>query len=75
MDVDVKAMVEKVIDKAKSDPKFREELQKDPEKAVESVIGIDIPDGSLDKVLEGLKDGDSLEKLGKVSGILNMFKK
>ena len=51
MDVDVKAMIDKVVDKAKSDPKFMEELKKDPEKAIESVIGVDIPDGVADKVL------------------------
>lgn len=71
MAVDVKEMVEKVVDKAKSDPKFMEELKKDPEKAIESVIGMDIPDGMVDKVLAGVKGADALDK---VSGVLNMFK-
>ncbi|MCR5341215.1 MAG: hypothetical protein K6E60_07680 [Saccharofermentans sp.] len=72
MDVDVKAMIDKVVDKAKNDPKFMEELKKDPEKAIESVIGVDIPDGVADKVLAAVKSADTLDK---VSGVLDMFKK
>ena len=72
MDVDVKAMIDKVVDKAKSDPKFMEELKKDPEKTIESVIGVDIPDGVADKVLAAVKSADTLDK---VSGVLDMFKK
>lgn len=72
MAADVKAMIDKVVDKAKNDPKFMDELQKDPEKAIESVIGMDIPDGMVDKVLAAVKGKDALDKVG---GVLNMLKK
>ncbi|MBQ9333847.1 MAG: hypothetical protein IJS12_05885 [Lachnospiraceae bacterium] len=69
---DVKEMIDKVVDKAKSDPKFMDELKKDPEKAIESVIGMDIPDGMVDKVMAAVKSKDTLDKVG---GVLNMLKK
>ncbi len=69
---DVKELIDKVVDKAKNDPKFMDELKKDPEKAVESVIGMDIPDGMADKVLSAVKSKDTLDKVG---GVLNMLKK
>lgn len=72
MEIDVKAMIDKVVDKAKSDPKFMDNLKKDPEKAIESVIGIDIPDGIADKVVSGVKAQISL---GKVTDILGKFGK
>ncbi len=69
---DVKEMIDKVVDKAKSDPKFMDELKKDPEKAIESVIGMDIPDGMVDKFMAAVKSKDTLDKVG---GVLNMLKK
>lgn len=72
MDLDVKAIVEKVVDKAKNDPKFMDSLKKDPEKALESVTGIDIPDGAVDQVVAGVKAKVSLDK---VAGIANLLKK
>ncbi len=69
---DVKEMIDKVVDKAKNDPKFMDELKKDPEKAIESVVGMDIPDGMVDKVMAAVKSKDTLDKVGNV---LNMLKK
>ena len=69
---DVKEMIDKVVDKAKNDPKFMDELKKDPEKAIESVVGMDIPDGMVDKVMAAVKNKDTLDKVGDV---LNMLKK
>lgn len=70
MGFDAKAMVDKVVDKAKNDPKFMENLQKNPEKAIESVIGVDIPDGAVDSVIAGVKGKIALDKLG---GIGKLF--
>ena len=45
---------------------------KDTEKAVESVSGIDIPDGMVDKVIEGVK---AAIKGGKVTDAIDSIKK
>ena len=70
MAFDVKEMVNKVVDKAKNDPKFMENLKNDPEKAIESVIGIDIPDGAADKVVAGVKAQLSVGKITDILGKL-----
>lgn len=72
MAVDVKELVTKVVDKAKSDPNFMANLQKDPEKTIESVIGMDIPEGVVDQVVAAVKGKASLDK---ISGVMDMFKK
>ena len=72
MAFDVKKTVDEVVTKAKNDPKFMEKLQKDPEKTIEGLIGVDIPDGAVDKVLAGVKGKITLDK---VSGIMDMIKK
>lgn len=70
MAFDVKKTIDEVVDKAKNDPKFMEKLQKDPEKTIEGVIGVDIPDGAVDKVLAGVKGKIALDKLGGLGKIL-----
>lgn len=72
MAVDVKEMIDKVVKKAQSDPEFMDKLKKDPEKAIESVIGIDIPDGMVDQVKTAVKGQLTMDK---ISGVMNMLKK
>ena len=72
MAVDVKEMVEQVVSKAKNDPDFMKKLQSDPEKTIESVIGVDVPDGAVDQVLAAVKSKVTLDK---ISGVMNMLKK
>ena len=47
-------------------------FQKDPEKTIEDIAGVDIPDGMLDKVVSGVQAKLSGDKL---SGALGSIKK
>lgn len=72
MAVDVKEMVDSVVKKAQSDPDFMNKLKENPEKAIESIAGVDIPDGMVDQVVTAVKGKVALDKL---SGVMNVFKK
>ena len=39
----IKEQIEKIVEKIKKDPDFKEEFMKDPEKAIEKVTGIERP--------------------------------
>lgn len=84
--MDIKAIeeeVKKVYEKAKSDENFLAELKTDPVKAVEALMGVDLPDGQVKAVVEAVKAKLSLEKAGdeikeavenveeKISGLLH----
>ena len=70
--MDMKEQVEKIVNKIKADDNFKEDFMKDPEKAIEKVAGIDIPDGMADQVVAAVKT-----KIGgdKVSGAMDSLKK
>ncbi|MBQ4565677.1 MAG: hypothetical protein IJA48_04950 [Oscillospiraceae bacterium] len=68
--MDIKAKINEIVDKIKNDPSLKEDFQKDPEKAIEKVIGVDIPDGMVDKVVDGVKAKLTADKLGGVAGKL-----
>lgn len=72
--MDIKAKITEIVDKIKKDPSLKDEFMKDPEKAIEKVIGVDIPDGAIDTVVTGVKAklaGDSLS--GAVDSIKKLF--
>lgn len=68
--MDIKAMITGAVEKITSDKKLLENFQKEPEKTVESIIGVDLPDGTVDKVVDAVKAKVSVDKLGDVAGKL-----
>lgn len=78
--MDLKEKIEKVVDKVKSDKNFKDKLMKNPVNALEDVLGVDLPNEQIDKIIDGVKAKitkdkaeDLMENVGeKLSGI---FKK
>lgn len=72
--MDIKATIDSIVSKVKGDPKIAEKFQKDPEKTVEEVAGVDIPDGMVGKVVDGVKAKLAEDKAGGVvDKIKNLF--
>ncbi|MGN0166125.1 MAG: hypothetical protein ACI39R_08070 [Lachnospiraceae bacterium] len=61
--MDIKEQINSIADKVKNDKKFKEEFTKNPEKAIESATGVNIPDGMLDKVVDGVKAKLNADKI------------
>ena len=70
----LKEQIEKIVDKIKNDSDFKEDFMKNPEKAIEKITGIDIPDGMVDKVVDGVKAKLAGDKLaGAMDSIKKLF--
>ena len=70
--MDIKEKVEEIVKKLTSDKDLMTKFQKDPTKAVSSLIGTDLPDGALDKVVDAVKVKLGADKLG---GVADKLKK
>ena len=70
--MDIKEKIEEVVEKVKSDEKLLDKFKKDPIKTVEGIIGVDLPDDVMEKVVDGVKAKVSVDKL---SGALGSLKK
>lgn len=70
--MDVKEQVTKAVEKLTKDKKLQEQFQKEPGKALESVLGVDLPDEIVDQVIQGVKAKLTADKL---SGAADAFKK
>ncbi|MBR1675298.1 MAG: hypothetical protein IJ703_10135 [Eubacterium sp.] len=72
--MDIKAIIDSIVKKIKGDPQIADKFQKNPEKTVEEVAGVDIPDGMMDKVVDGVKTALAGDKAGGVvDKIKNLF--
>lgn len=70
--MDIKEKINKVVEKVTKDKSLKELFQKDPVKAVEKVLGVDLPDEVVKKIVDGVKAKISVDK---VSGALDSLKK
>jgi len=53
--MDIKGKIEEISAKIKNDPALAEQFKKEPIKAVEKVLGVDLPDDVVAKVVDGVK--------------------
>lgn len=70
--MDIKAKIDEVVNKVKSDSNFADKFKNEPVKAVEEVLGVDLPDDMVNKVIDGVKAkinvGGVMDKLGGLFG-------
>ena len=73
--MDIKEKIEEVVNKLKSNPALRKKFDKEPVKVLEELLGVDLPDDLVEKLIDGVKVklaatkvGDALEGLGKLFG-------
>ncbi len=69
--MDIKAKITETIEKITSDKSLIEKFKKDPIKTVESVIGVDLLDEAISKIVDGVKAKISVDKVG---GIVDKIK-
>ena len=71
---EIKALIKKLADKVQSDDEIKELFKKDPIKAVEKILGVDLPDDVIEKVIAGVKAkiaADGAQDL--LSGLKKLF--
>jgi len=66
--MDIKAKIEEIVNKVKSDKTLMSRFQKEPIPVVEELLGIDLPDDQVEKIVEGVKAKINLDKLGGALG-------
>lgn len=74
--MDVKEQITKAVEKIARDKKLQEQFQKEPVKALEGILGIDLPDDVIDQVVKGVKAKLTTDKLSdSVDALKGFFNK
>ncbi len=73
--MDIKAKAEEIVKKIKSDKNIKAKFEKEPVKTVEEILGVDLPDEIIEKVINLVKTkltaetvSDAAAKLGGLFG-------
>lgn len=65
--MDIKAKINELAEKVKNDKNIGEKFKNNPTATVEELLGVDLPDDQIGKIVDGIKAKVSLDK---VSGAL-----
>ena len=68
--MDIKEQIEKIVEKVQKDDVLRAQFKKDPIKTVEKVLGVDLPDDVIEKIVAGVKAKISIDKVSDVADVL-----
>ncbi len=68
--MDIKEMIQEMVEKVTSDKTLMEQFKKNPVGAVEKVLGIDLPDDIVEKIVDGVKAKITVDKLDDVADAL-----
>lgn len=73
---DIKEMIEKVVERVTKEDDLKELFEKEPIKAIEKVLGVDLPDEKLEAIVDAVKAKISIDKLSSVAdSVGGLFKK
>ena len=74
--MDIKKIIEDIVDKLKNDDALQKQFLSDPAGALEKLTGIDLPTEQLDAVVNGVKAKLTADNIGgAVKGLTDLFKK
>lgn len=69
--MDIKAKIEEIVNKLQNDQTLLSSFEKEPVKTIEKLLGVDLPDETIQKIVDGVK---AKIKMDDVKGILNGVK-
>lgn len=68
--MDIKEKIEEIAEKILKSNSLQEQFKKDPVKAVEKLLGVDLPDEIIEKIVKGVQAKVSLDQVSDVVGKL-----
>ncbi len=68
--MDIKEKIEELVEKITKDKELQAQFKEDPIKAVEKLLGVDLPNDVIEKIVDGVKAKLTVDKLADAAGAL-----
>ena len=68
--MDIKEKISEIVEKITSDKALQKQFEKEPVKAIEKLIGMDLPDDVVEKIIDGVKAKLTVDKLSDAADLL-----
>ncbi len=66
--MDIKKMIEELVEKLEKDPVVLKKFNEEPVACLEKLLGVDLPDDQVEKLIDGIKAKLAMEKVGDLLG-------
>ena len=66
--MDIKEKIEQTVKKLMDNPALLKKFDKEPVKVIEELVGMDLPDEIVEKLIDGIKAKITMDKVGDVLG-------
>ena len=70
MAFDIKEKIEDLVEKIQKNPALLKKFKTEPVKVVEELVGIDLPDELIEKIVDGVKAKIPADKVGDALGAI-----
>ncbi len=71
--MDIKEQISKIVEEISKNPDIKEQFEKEPVKAIEKVLGVDLPDAVIEQVINGVKAKLTVENVSQAANMLKKF--
>lgn len=68
--MDMKEQISKIVEEVSKNPDIKEQFEKEPVKVIEKIIGVDLPDDIVMKIIDGVKAKLTIDDVSKVADAL-----
>ena len=68
--MDIKSKIEAIVEKVKANPAMLKKFNTEPVKVVEELVGIDLPDELIEKIVDGVKAKIAMDQVSGALGAL-----
>ncbi len=68
--MDIKEKISDIVEKLTKDGDLKEQFEKEPVKVIEKIVGKDLPDDIVEKIIDGVKAKISVDKVSDALGSL-----
>ena len=71
--MDIKEKIEEIVEKIKKNPDIKKQFEKEPVKVIETLLGVDLPDDLVEKIIDGVKAKITVDSVADIAGKLKKF--
>lgn len=68
--MDIKGQINRIVEEVAKNPDIKEQFEKEPVKVIEKVIGVDLPDDAVNKIIDGVKAKMTIDGVSKATDAL-----
>ena len=68
--MDIKEKISEIVEELTKNASLKEQFEEEPVKVIEKLLGVDLPDEIVEKVIDGVKAKLTVDNISKAAGAL-----